>query len=118
MQIVHGHSSRDSPAFFLPMAMLVWLGSQMQHPPGPRPRQVGIWLAFNFVLPVGMVLLGISVISPHSARNPVIRIAMSTALLSGRRAADRTRRRRHAARGAGTRRAPHRRYEWRVNSTR
>jgi len=65
---------------FFPMAMLVWLGSRMRRPPPPRPRQVGMWLAFNFVLPVGMVLRGISLISPQFGANPVIRIAMWAAL--------------------------------------
>jgi hypothetical protein len=65
---------------FFPMAMLVWLGSRMRRQPPPRPRQVGMWLAFNFVLPVGMVLLGISLISPQFGANPVIRIAMWSAL--------------------------------------
>lgn len=63
-----------------PMAMLVWLGGRMRRRPPPRPRQVGLWLAFNFVLPVGLVLLGISVISPQFGANPVIRIAMWAAL--------------------------------------
>jgi len=65
---------------FFPMAMLVWLSSRMRRQPPPRPRQVGMWLAFNFVLPVGIVLLGISVISSQFGANPVIRIAMGAAL--------------------------------------
>ena len=79
MQIVAGILLVITGVFF-PMAMLVWLGSRMRRPPPPQPRQVGMWLAFNFVLPVGMVLLGISVISPQFGANPVIRIATWAAL--------------------------------------
>ena len=113
MQIVAGILLVITGVFF-PMAMLVWLGSRMRRPPPPRPRQVGMWLAFNFVLPVGMVLLGLSLISTAIRRGPVIRIATWAALgaavvLLIALAID-------AALARGARRfAAHRRYEWRVN---
>jgi hypothetical protein len=65
---------------FFPMAMLVWLGGRMRQQPPPRPRQVGMWLAFNFVLPVGMVLLGLSLISPQFGASTTIRYATWAAL--------------------------------------
>jgi hypothetical protein len=65
---------------FFPMAMLVWLGSRMRRQPPPRPRQVGMWLAFNIVLPVGMVLLGLSLISTQFGASTTIRYATWAAL--------------------------------------
>jgi len=65
---------------FFPMAMLVWLSARMRRQPPPRPRQMGMWLAFNFVLPVGMVLLGLSLISPQFGASTVIRYATWAAL--------------------------------------
>jgi hypothetical protein len=65
---------------FFPMAMLVWLGGRMRRQPPPRPRQVGMWLAFNFVLPVGMVLLGLTLISPRFGASGAVRYAMWAAL--------------------------------------
>jgi hypothetical protein len=65
---------------FFPMAMLVWLSSRMRRQPPPRPRQVGMWLAFNFVLPVGMVLLGLSLIAPQFGTSNAIRYATWAAL--------------------------------------
>ena len=79
MQIVAGILLVITGVFF-PMAMLVWLGSRMRRQPPPRPRQVGMWLAFNFVLPVGMVLLGLSLISPQFGASTVIRYATWAAL--------------------------------------
>jgi hypothetical protein len=65
---------------FFPMAMLMWLSSRMRRQPLPRPRQVGMWLAFNFVLPVGMLLLGLSLASPQFGASTVIRYATWAAL--------------------------------------
>lgn len=63
-----------------PMGMLVWLNARLHRRPSPRPRQVGAWLAFNFVLPVGLVLLGLSLVSARFAVAPIIRTATLAAL--------------------------------------
>ena len=63
-----------------PMGMLVWLNARLHRVPAPRPRQVGAWLAFNFVLPVGLVLLGLSLVSARIAAAPVIHTATLMAL--------------------------------------
>ena len=41
---------------------------------------MGMWLAFNFVLPVGMVLLGLSLISTQFGASTTIRYATWAAL--------------------------------------
>ncbi len=63
-----------------PLAILVWLSSRLGPPPAPRPRQMGMWLALNFVLPVGLVLAGLRLISVQVAASPVIRDAAVAAL--------------------------------------
>lgn len=63
-----------------PMGMLVWLNARLRRAPAPRPQQVGAWLAFNFVLPVGLVLLGLGLISARIAAAPIIRTASLAAL--------------------------------------
>jgi hypothetical protein len=64
----------------LPLVFLVWLSIRMRRPPLPRPYQVGMWLACNFVLPVGLVLLGVSLISARVSASSVIRTATVIAL--------------------------------------
>ena len=58
-----------------PMAMLVWLIGRMRRRPAPRPRQVGLWLALNFVLPVGLALAGLGLLSEKFRAAPTVRIA-------------------------------------------
>lgn len=79
MQIATGILLLIIGAIF-PMGMLVWLNGRLQRLPAPRPRQVGAWLAFNFVLPVGLVLLGLGLISARIAAAPIIRTASLAAL--------------------------------------
>jgi hypothetical protein len=64
----------------LPLAFLAWLSGRLARPPAPRPRQVGLWWALNFVLPVGLVLSALRLISPRVAAAPVIRDAAAAAL--------------------------------------
>lgn len=59
----------------LPLALLVWLSQRLNRPPMPRPRQLGLWLAFDFVLPVGLILEGLRLISPRVAASPAARDA-------------------------------------------
>lgn len=47
-----------------PMGMLAWLNSRFNRQPRPTPRQVGLLLAFNGILPAGLVLLGLGLMSP------------------------------------------------------
>jgi hypothetical protein len=47
-----------------PMVMLVWLNSRMRRQPGLQPRQVGMLLALNGILPLGLVLTGLWLIHP------------------------------------------------------
>lgn len=65
-----------------PMEMLLWLNARLHRLPPPRPRQVGAWLAFNFVLPVGLVLGGLSLMSARVAASPVIRVATPAVLIA------------------------------------
>ena len=48
-----------------PMVMVGWLALRMNRKPALPPNRVGLILAFNFMLPVGLVLLGLE---PHVAR--------------------------------------------------
>ncbi len=64
----------------LPLAFLAWLSSRLGRTPAPRPRQMGLWLALNFVLPVGLVLSALRLISARVAAAPVIRDATVAAL--------------------------------------
>jgi hypothetical protein len=64
----------------LPLAFLVWLNGRLGRTPAPRPRQMGLWLALNFVLPVGLVLSALRLISARVAASPVIRDAAAAAL--------------------------------------
>jgi hypothetical protein len=47
-----------------PMGMLVWLNGRMRRPPSLQPRQVGMLLALNGILPLGLVLTGLWLIYP------------------------------------------------------
>jgi hypothetical protein len=47
-----------------PMGMLVWLNGRMRRPPALQPRQVGMLLALNGILPLGLVLIGFWLIYP------------------------------------------------------
>jgi hypothetical protein len=47
-----------------PMGMLVWLNGRMRRQPALQPRQVGMILALNGILPLGLVLIGLWLIYP------------------------------------------------------
>lgn len=47
-----------------PMGMLIWLNGRMRRLPALPPVQVGMLLALNAILPVGLVLAGLWLISP------------------------------------------------------
>ena len=48
----------------LPMALSGWLAFRMNKKPPLASRRVGLILALNGVLPVGLVLLGLGLMSP------------------------------------------------------
>ena len=47
-----------------PMGMLVWLNGRLRRQPSLQPRQVGLLLALNAILPLGLVLAGLWLIYP------------------------------------------------------
>ncbi|MCX7670570.1 MAG: hypothetical protein N2439_10925 [Anaerolineae bacterium] len=65
-----------------PLALLLWLSSRLSRPPALAPRRVGLWLAFNFVLPVGLVLWGLRLLSPRVAASAVLHDAAVAALIA------------------------------------
>jgi hypothetical protein len=67
-----------------PMGMLVWLNARMRRQPALRPRQVGILLALNGILPLGLVLTGLWLIAPSfgaSLAYKVVLVACGLAVL-------------------------------------
>ncbi len=46
-----------------PMGMLFWLNGRLSRKPAPRPREIGLLLAFNGVLPVSLILAGLGLLS-------------------------------------------------------
>jgi hypothetical protein len=47
-----------------PMGMLVWLNGRLRRQPPLQPVQVGMLLALNGILPLGLVLVGLGLIYP------------------------------------------------------
>ena len=47
-----------------PLVMVGWLAFRMAKKPPLPPDQLGMILAFDFMLPVGLVLLGLGLMSP------------------------------------------------------
>lgn len=62
MRIVAGILLVISGIIF-PMGLVAWLNSWLNRAPRPGPRQVGLVLALNGLLPVGLVTLGLGLIS-------------------------------------------------------
>lgn len=60
----------------IPMGMLVWLNSRMRRQPRPSARQVGIILALNGILPVGLILIGLGLMSPRFGSAQGVRVAV------------------------------------------
>lgn len=71
-----------SAGVIFPLAFLIWLSSRLGRQPLLRPRQVGMWLAFDFVLSIGFVLVGLRYISPQLAASTVIRDAGTATLIA------------------------------------
>ncbi len=56
-----------------PLATLFWLNGRMRRKPALNPRQVGLTLAFNGVLPVGLITLALGLLSPRVWASVVVR---------------------------------------------
>ncbi len=63
-----------------PMAMVGWLAFRMNKKPPLPPGQVGLILAFNLILPVGLVLLGLGLLSPAFGAQAWVRLAWTLSL--------------------------------------
>lgn len=63
-----------------PMVMVGWLAFRMNKKPRLAPDRVGLLLAFNMILPVGLVLLGLGLLSPEFGAHPWVRLGWMMAL--------------------------------------
>ena len=59
-----------------PMGMLVWLNGRMRRQPALQPLQVGMLLALNGILPVGLVFTGLWLIYPPFGTGPAFKVAI------------------------------------------
>lgn len=59
-----------------PMGMLVWMNGRMRRKPALQPRQVGMLLALNGILPLGLILIGLWLLSPPFGVNPAVKVAI------------------------------------------
>jgi hypothetical protein len=48
-----------------PMAMLFWLNGKLSRKPPPSPREVGVLLALNGILPLGLIVIGLGLLLPR-----------------------------------------------------
>lgn len=48
-----------------PMGLVAWLSGRLNRTPRPSSRQVGLILALNGLLPVGLVTTGLGLMSPR-----------------------------------------------------
>lgn len=65
-----------------PMAMVAWLSSRLNRRPRPTSRQIGLALALNGLLPVGLVLLGLGLMAPQLWALVWLRLAALAAWLA------------------------------------
>jgi 4-amino-4-deoxy-L-arabinose transferase-like glycosyltransferase len=63
-----------------PLVMVGWLALRMNKKPALPPNQLGLILAFNFMLPVALVLLGMSLMSPEFGAQSWVRLGWMVAL--------------------------------------
>lgn len=74
-QIVAGILSLIGGIAF-PLAMLFWLNGRLHRPPALQPRQVGLLLAFNGVFPLGLIILGLGLLSPRFGDSLTFRVVV------------------------------------------
>jgi hypothetical protein len=65
-----------------PMGLMFWLSGRMRREPALTSRQVGLLLAFNGFLPVGLTILGLGLISAAIWAVWVLRIVAVASLLA------------------------------------
>ena len=65
-----------------PMVMLFQVNSALSRKPAPRPAHVGLMLALNGLLPLGLVTLGLGLLSPKLWALPWLRIIVLAALVA------------------------------------
>ena len=65
-----------------PMGMLVWLNGRMRRQPSLQPRQVGLLLALNGILPLGLVLAGLWLIYPPFGASLALKVVLASAGLA------------------------------------
>ncbi len=68
--------------FGFPMIMLAWMNGRLNRKPPPRPREIGLALALNGVLPVALIITGLRLVSARLWAAPALRIAMAAAWLA------------------------------------
>jgi hypothetical protein len=62
--------------------MLVWLNGRMRRQPPLQPRQVGLLLALNGILPLGLVLGGLWLIHPPFGTGMAVKAAVIASALA------------------------------------
>jgi uncharacterized protein involved in response to NO len=65
-----------------PLAMLFWLNGRLNRKPALSSRHVGLLLALNGVLPVGLVTLGLGLLSSRLWTSYILRTASLAALIA------------------------------------
>ncbi len=68
-------------AVAFPMGLLVWLALRMNRKPALSSNRLGLILAFNGVLPVGLVLFGLGLLAPEFGALRWVRIGAAAALV-------------------------------------
>lgn len=63
-----------------PMALLGWLAFRIGKKPSLPPQRVGLILALDFVLPVGLIFLGLGLMSPAFGARDWVRLAWMISL--------------------------------------
>ncbi len=62
-----------------PMGMLLWLNRRLKRQPALAPNRVGMLLALNGILPLGLVLVGLWLISPPFGASTAFKAAIIAA---------------------------------------
>jgi len=66
----------------LPMATLVWLNSRLRREPSLQPRQVGLILALNGIVPVTFIALGLGMLSARVWNTLTFKVLLAVFALS------------------------------------
>ncbi len=48
-----------------PLGMVAWLNGRLNRQPRPTPREIGLILSLNGLLPLGLVMLGLGLMMPQ-----------------------------------------------------